>query len=335
MRRRQQRHHPVEALDPQPDDLLLAADPAVVRREAPGPLAHRQLVLHDPREVARGDPRRPLPLHRSPLVARHRPHRPSIRSAPVAALGTGPAERRPPGGWPHQGGRLHRARHVVDPDHRRARQHGPGGGGDGARQAVAPRPAGSPVGPGRQAPEEALAARPHEHREALGHELGEVVQQGQVVRRGLAEADAGVHPHLAHPGLERASAPGRAGRRAPRRPRRRSGGRPAWCAASPCMCMATHPTPDSAATGHSDAEMSLTRVAPAATAASATARLTVSTDTRTWGASASITGTTRRSSSRSDTGSAPGRLDSPPTSTTSAPWRAISRPCATARSASR
>ncbi len=94
----------------------------------------------------------------------------------------------------------------------------------------------------------------------------------------------------------------------------------------PRMCMATHPTPCAAATGHRLAETSFSRLAPAATAAWATAGFTVSTDTRTWPASASITGTTRRSSSASATGSAPGRLDSPPTSTRSAPSATISRP---------
>ena len=47
------------------------------------------------------------------------------------------------------------------------------------------------------------------------------------------------------------------------------------------MCMATQPAPVAAATSQSEAEMSLTRLAPAATAASATSGLTVSTDTRT------------------------------------------------------
>ena len=46
---------------------------------------------------------------------------------------------------------------------------------------------------------------------------------------------------------------------------------------------------------------------------------------------ASITGTTRRSSSSSETGSAYGRVDSPPTSTMSAPSATRSRACSTAR----
>ena len=74
--------------------------------------------------------------------------------------------------------------------------------------------------------------------------------------------------------------------------------------------MATHPTPWRAATGHSEAETSLTRVAPAATAASATAALVVSIDTRTSPASASMTGITRRSSSSTGhrLGAGPGGL---------------------------
>ncbi len=60
-------------------------------------------------------------------------------------------------------------------------------------------------------------------------------------------------------------------------------------------------------------------VAPAPTAASATDALRVSTETRQWAARASMTGTTRCRSSAASTASAPGRVDSPPTSITSAP----------------
>ena len=87
----------------------------------------------------------------------------------------------------------------------------------------------------------------------------------------------------------------------------------------PRMCMATQPAPVAAATSQSDAEMSLTRLAPALTAAAATSGLTVSTETRApWAAAgparASTTGTTRASSTSVSTSSAPGRDDSPPTS---------------------
>ena len=66
---------------------------------------------------------------------------------------------------------------------------------------------------------------------------------------------------------------------------------------------------------------SLTIVAPARSAAAATTALLVSmlTGTAPSAASASTTGSTRRSSSSGATGSAPGRVDSPPTSRRSAP----------------
>src|ERR1039457_1515421 len=51
-------------------------------------------------------------------------------------------------------------------------------------------------------------------------------------------------------------------------------------AAVPFRCMATQPTPHSAAIGHSVPDTSLTSPAPAATAARATPAFTVSTDTR-------------------------------------------------------
>src|SRR4051794_21552099 len=81
---------------------------------------------------------------------------------------------------------------------------------------------------------------------------------------------------------------------------------------------------------------SLTISAPASRAAAATWALEVSTLRRPpapdspW-----MTGTPRLSSSSGETGSAPGRVDSPPTSRISAPASASSRPCATAASGSR
>ena len=98
------------------------------------------------------------------------------------------------------------------------------------------------------------------------------------------------------------------------------------------MCMATQPAPPFAATFHSDADTSLTREAPARSAASATAGFIVSIETRTAPASASTTGMTRASSSSWGTGSAPGRVDSPPTSTMSAPSATNWRPWVTAAS---
>src|SRR5688500_2388179 len=63
VRRRQQRHDAREALVPQPQDLLVAPHLPVVAGITTGALAHRQLVLDDPREVARLDAAFPLPPH--------------------------------------------------------------------------------------------------------------------------------------------------------------------------------------------------------------------------------------------------------------------------------
>src|SRR5262249_47031865 len=108
------------------------------------------------------------------------------------------------------------------------------------------------------------------------------------------------------------------------------------------MCMTMYPAPASAATGRMSgssrpAETSFTIDAPAARVARATVALGVSTliGTSVAAASRSITGTTRRSSSSAGTGAAPGRVDSPPTSTTSAPVSTSSMPWATAASGSR
>lgn len=80
---------------------------------------------------------------------------------------------------------------------------------------------------------------------------------------------------------------------------------------------------------------SLTSNAPAATACSATRARMVSTETVTPSeARPRTTGTTRRSSSSSSTREAPGRVDSPPTSTRSAPSVTRSRPRLTAAAVS-
>src|SRR3546814_4796412 len=63
VRRRDQRDDAGEALLADPDDLLLAPHPPVVRAVAARPLAHGELVLQDPREVAGLDPLGPLALH--------------------------------------------------------------------------------------------------------------------------------------------------------------------------------------------------------------------------------------------------------------------------------
>src|SRR5512135_633638 len=105
------------------------------------------------------------------------------------------------------------------------------------------------------------------------------------------------------------------------------------------MCIRTTPARASAASrsragSPPSARMSLMIAAPASRARRATSALVVSTEigAPTRGASASTTGTTRRSSSSAETGSAPGRLDSPPMSSRSAPSSTRRRACATASS---
>src|SRR6478672_9323467 len=103
------------------------------------------------------------------------------------------------------------------------------------------------------------------------------------------------------------------------------------------MCIRQHSQPRSATRPASsgaarNAVTSLTYVAPASSAARATATFDVSMLNWAASPSASMTGTTRRSSSSSGTGSARGRVDSPPTSISAAPCAASSRPCATASS---
>src|SRR4051812_14175968 len=110
---------------------------------------------------------------------------------------------------------------------------------------------------------------------------------------------------------------------------------------SPSMCIRQQParapaTSPASSGSKRKAETSLTIVAPASSAARATATFVVSIETRGPAPdSCSTTGNTRRSSSSAGTGSAPGRVDSPPTSRMSAPSAASWRPCATAASGSR
>ena len=94
--------------------------------------------------------------------------------------------------------------------------------------------------------------------------------------------------------------------------------------------MATYPTANSPATSTSVLDTSLSTLAPAAIAARATASFCVSTETGPNRLNASMTGTTRAISSSSATGVAPGRVDSPPTSTMSQPDSKYARPRATA-----
>ena len=108
------------------------------------------------------------------------------------------------------------------------------------------------------------------------------------------------------------------------------------------MCIRHTGQPDSATTStiassKRRALTSLMIVAPAASARRATSAFIVSTEmgTPTLPASASITGSTRRSSSSAGTVSEPGRVDSPPMSTMEAPSRTSVRACSSAASAAR
>jgi hypothetical protein len=84
---------------------------------------------------------------------------------------------------------------------------------------------------------------------------------------------------------------------------------------------------------HVSADTSLISPAPAASTASITAALRVSTDTAApEAASRSTTGTVRATSSPSQTGFDPGRVDSPPRSIMAAPAADISCPASIARS---
>src|SRR6267142_4564461 len=109
-------------------------------------------------------------------------------------------------------------------------------------------------------------------------------------------------------------------------------------AGSPFMCMRQTAhllfRTASMAPGAWSACTSLIIEAPASSAARITAGRRVSTDTQR-SRILSTTGMMRSSSSASETGAAPGRVDSPPTSTMSAPSSASRRACAIAASRSR
>ena len=209
----------------------------------PGPLAHRQVVLDDPGEVPRRDPGGPLALHcaairRHPIRPSRRPTR--VRPAPwPPRRGPGPCPRRqrwPRWPWP------------ASPASRSA---------TGAGRAVRARR------PGRRG-SACGWSRPGTGVAGSADQVGEVAQQGAgCASTVLPKPMPGSTQTSATPAAGRLRGPSTQEGRGPRPPRRRSGGRPAWCAGVPCMCMATQPDPAAAAaTGHSEAETSLTRVAP-------------------------------------------------------------------------
>ena len=192
--------------------------------------------------------------------------------------------------------------------------------------------------------EEALARGADHDRPADRDDLVEAPQQLEVVLDGLAEADARVEPDalLGHPlGRPRTRAAPR-GTRAPRRPRRRSAAPPASCAArracgrgsSRRRRPATTPASSGreAERGHvvhergARRERRLGHLALGRVDRDPVARGGEALDHRERRA---------RSSSSAGTGSAPGRVDAPPTSRIAAPSAASCRPCSTAASGSR
>ena len=184
----------------------------------------------------------------------------------------------------------------------------------------------------REAPKRMRAAEPVEEREAA--------DQREVVRHGLAEADprvdedarrAGCPPPRRRRPAPRGSRRRRAARRRRPAPPASSAGRPARASGRPA---GRTPPPARGSPGRGvRAETSLRRSAPASKAARATAALRVSIEigsAKPSARSAAITGTTRAASSSTGTGSAPGRVDSPPMSRMSAPSAARARACAIA-----
>ena len=177
------------------------------------------------------------------------------------------------------------------------------------------------------APEEGLARGADHERTADRHELVEAAQQLEVVRGGLAEAD---------PGVEQDALLGDPLRDGERQPllqerldlrddvviarfalhRARLAEHVHQAAVDAALRRRAPPSPGRARS----AVTSLTSVAPASSATAATAAFEVSIESCVPApASPATTGSTRAISSAAATGSAPGRVDSPPTSRMSAP----------------
>ena len=60
VRRTNNRDDAAKVVFAKPNDLFLAANSTVVDAVATGALTNRELVFNNPREIARGDPERPL-----------------------------------------------------------------------------------------------------------------------------------------------------------------------------------------------------------------------------------------------------------------------------------
>ena len=221
VRRGRHRDDQVEALLADPDDLLLAAHLAVVRPESTRPLTDRELVLDHPVEVPGLDPLCPLALRPACYLLAFV----CVISATVSRICDGrelrrgmtsrSAQRRRRTARRRRGSRTIRApqimAHVAVANEPSSRSSS--GTGSGALEPSPHPPTGARDGaPGRRRSGPAGCrstasgwSRPRP--DALGHRVVEPTQQGHVVRGGLAEADAGVDPHLGHAGLDRGTGP--------------------------------------------------------------------------------------------------------------------------------
>ncbi len=204
-----------------------------------------------------------------------------------------------------------RVRDVVHAENRGSARRG---GAERRERARQPLGGGRVFRDAREAPDEALAGRARGDRKAERAECREVAEQDEVVLGRLAEPEARV---------ERERVRGDAGRLGPRGPRRpetrrsrrrggRTGGRPAsFSGRCPFMCIRIAPARlpaivSNISASKRPADTSLTRSAPASSAARATAALRVSIDN---GASvfariSAMTGTTRAISSSGGSGRA-------------------------------
>ncbi len=222
---------------------------------------------------------------------------------------------------------------VVHAEERRATSEGRDSGAD--RRRVRPDPR---VRLAHDRCEGRLPREPHEHRAAECDDPVEPADELEILVGCLAEADSRIDADAAPRRCPAATAsPTRSPRNAVTSSTTSSYlGASCIVAGSPCMCMRQMPTPASATTAASSgsrrsAVTSFTIVAPSAIARRATSAREVSTETR-HPTRSSSTGTTRLSSSSSLTGSAPGRVDSPPTSTSAAPSASICRAASAAAS---
>ena len=210
----------MKPLRPQPEDLLLAPHPAVVRRVAAGPLADREAVLDDPVEVAGDDAGRPAPSH---AALRH------ARAAAVARR-AGPPRRSPATSWTRT---IAAPRASPRPPWRASPRSAPTG--PECRRARRPRRGGRGSSCGSSRPARAAASR-----RAAGS--ARAAARG-CARRVLPKPMPGIDVDLLDAGGRARSA--RSARNAGHlaRRRRRSAGSICMSAGVPRMCIATKPAP--------------------------------------------------------------------------------------------